>query len=124
MFDLIVRNATLPDGRTGLDIGIRDGKIAALERGLSGEAGRTIDAQGLLVSPPFVDIHFHMDATLSLGNPRLNQSGTLLERHRAVGRIKAVADPRSRRRARCATAISRLRGLLRSAAMSIPATTA
>jgi len=48
MFDLIVRNATLPDGRT-LDIGIRDGRIAALERALAGEAGRSIDAQGLLV---------------------------------------------------------------------------
>ena len=29
--------------------------------------------------PPFVDCHFHMDATLSLGLPRLNRSGTLLE---------------------------------------------
>ena len=36
MFDLIVRNATLPDGRTGLDIGIRDGKIAAIERDIAG----------------------------------------------------------------------------------------
>ena len=34
---------------------------------------------GRLVSPPFVDCHFHMDATLSLGLPRLNRSGTLLE---------------------------------------------
>jgi cytosine deaminase len=31
---------------------------------------REIDAAGHLVSPPFVDIHFHMDATLSLGLPR------------------------------------------------------
>jgi cytosine/creatinine deaminase len=38
-----------------------------------------IDAQGQLLSPPFVDSHFHMDATLSLGLPRLNESGTLLE---------------------------------------------
>ena len=38
-----------------------------------------IDAKGLLVSPPFVDPHFHMDATLSLGTPRMNVSGTLLE---------------------------------------------
>jgi len=40
---------------------------------------KTIDAQGHLVSPPFVDPHFHMDATLSLGTPRMNVSGTLLE---------------------------------------------
>src|ERR1044072_8777988 len=92
MFDLIVRNATLPDGRT-LDIGIRDGKIAALERDLAGDTGRTIDAQGLLVSPPFVDIHFHMDATLSLGLPRLNQSGTLLEGIALWGELKPLLAP-------------------------------
>jgi cytosine/creatinine deaminase len=92
MFDLIVRNATLPDGRT-LDVGIRDGRIAALERALAGEAGRTIDAQGLLVSPPFVDIHFHMDATLSLGLPRLNQSGTLLEGIALWGELKPLLTP-------------------------------
>ena len=93
MFDLVVRNATLPDGRSGLDIGVRDGKIAALERGLAGEADRAIDAQGLLVSPPFVDIHFHMDATLSLGNPRLNQSGTLLEGIALWGELKPLLTP-------------------------------
>ncbi|MCA0919925.1 amidohydrolase family protein [Pseudooceanicola nanhaiensis] len=79
MFDLLIRNATLPDGRTGLDIGITGGRIAAVEAGITAEAGEVIDAAGLLVSPPFVDPHFHMDATLSLGLPRMNVSGTLLE---------------------------------------------
>jgi cytosine/creatinine deaminase len=74
-FDLIIRNATLPDGRTGFDIAIAGGRIAAVERGIAAEAQRVIEAGGQLVSPPFVDIHFHMDATLSLGLPRLNQSG-------------------------------------------------
>lgn len=89
-FDLIIRNATLPDGRRGLDIGCREGKIAALEASLDGEAGRTIDAKGLLVSPPFVDPHFHMDATLSLGRPRLNQSGTLLEGIKLWSELKPI----------------------------------
>jgi cytosine deaminase len=79
VFDLVIRGANLPDGRTGVDIGIRAGRIAAVEAGLAGEAGETVDAAGRLVSPPFVDPHFHMDATLSLGLPRLNRSGTLLE---------------------------------------------
>ncbi|MBY6089284.1 amidohydrolase family protein [Maritimibacter alkaliphilus] len=79
MFDLLIRNATLPDGRTGLDIGITGGRIAAVEAGITTEAGEVIDAAGLLVTPPFVDPHFHMDATLSLGLPRMNVSGTLLE---------------------------------------------
>src|SRR3954464_4211369 len=92
-FDLIVRNATLPDGRSGLDIAIRDGKIAAVERAIAAEAARRIDAQGCLVSPPFVDIHFHMDATLSLGLPRLNQSGTLLEGIALWGELKPSLTP-------------------------------
>jgi cytosine deaminase len=43
-----------------------------------------------LVSPPFVDVHFHMDATLSLGLPRLNQSGTLLEGIALWGELKPL----------------------------------
>src|SRR6185295_2766415 len=92
-FDLIVRNATLPDGRAGLDIAIQQGRIAAVERAIAGEAARVIDAQGLLVSPPFVDTHFHMDATLSLGLPRLNQSGTLLEGIALWGELKPLLTP-------------------------------
>jgi len=86
--DLIIRNATLPDGRVGIDIGIKDGKIAALEVALTAKAEKEIDASGYLVSPPFVDAHFHMDATLSLGLPRLNQSGTLLEGITLWGELK------------------------------------
>jgi len=77
--DLIIRNANLPDGRFGIDIGIKDGKIVALEAALTAKGQEEINVSGYLVSPPFVDAHFHMDATLSLGQPRLNQSGTLLE---------------------------------------------
>src|SRR5689334_5661755 len=90
MFDLIVRKATLPDGRSGLNIAIRDGKIAAIERAITADAARTVDAQGCLVTPPFVDIHFHMDATLSLGLPRLNNSGTLLEGIALWGELKPL----------------------------------
>lgn len=90
MFDLVVRQATLPDGREGLDIGIRDGRITAIEPHLQGDAGEEIDATGCLVSPPFVDCHFHMDATLSLGIPRLNVSGTLLEGIALWGELKGV----------------------------------
>ena len=86
--DLIIRNANLPDGRIGIDIGIKDGKIAALEVALTAKAQKEIDASGYLVSPPFVDAHFHMDATLSLGLPRLNQSGTLLEGIALWGELK------------------------------------
>ncbi|AEG06629.1 cytosine deaminase [Sinorhizobium meliloti] len=79
MFDLIIRNANLPDGRQGFDIGLAGGKIAAIEKSITATPGEEIDAAGRLVSPPFCDPHFHMDATLSLGLPRMNISGTLLE---------------------------------------------
>src|ERR671926_1518577 len=79
MLDLIIRGANLPDGRQGIDIAIEGGKIVKVGPALEASAGKEIDAKGRLVTPPFVDAHFHMDATLSLGLPRLNQSGTLLE---------------------------------------------
>ena len=78
-FDSILRNATLPDGRKGQDVAIADGRIVAVEPRIEAEAAWTIDARGHLLAPPFVDCHFHLDATLSLGLPRLNNSGTLLE---------------------------------------------
>src|SRR5690606_2856747 len=68
--------------------GLRDGKIVAIEHPLDGESAREIDCGGYLVTPPFVDAHFHMDATLSLGLPRLNLSGTLLEGIALWGELK------------------------------------
>jgi cytosine deaminase len=90
MFDLILRHANLPDGRTDIDIGITGGRIAAVEKALAASAGQEIDASGRLVSPCFVDPHFHMDATLSLGLPRLNRSGTLLEGIALWGELKPL----------------------------------
>ncbi len=89
-FDLLLKNLALPDGRSGVDIACAGGKIAAMQPGIDAEAGRVIDANGRLASPPFIDCHFHMDATLSLGLPRLNQSGTLLEGIALWGELKPL----------------------------------
>ncbi|HJV52373.1 MAG TPA: amidohydrolase family protein [Noviherbaspirillum sp.] len=86
--DLVIRNATLPDGRRGIDIAIANGRIATLGPALAARGAREIDAGGDLVTPPFVDAHFHMDATLSYGLPRVNQSGTLLEGIALWGELK------------------------------------
>jgi cytosine/creatinine deaminase len=87
--NLWVRNATLPDGRTGIDVLALDGRIAAVGPRLSAPDGTPqLDAAGQLLSPPFVDAHFHMDATLSHGLPRVNQSGTLLEGIALWGELK------------------------------------
>ncbi len=77
--EFVIRNAALPDGRTGIDIAVQHGRIAAVAPRLAVTAAREIDAGGDLVTPPFVDAHFHMDATLSYGLPRVNATGTLLE---------------------------------------------
>lgn len=88
MLELIIRNANLPDGRSGVDIGIDDGKIVAVQPALAAQSVNTLDAKGQLVSPPFVDAHFHMDSTLSYGLPRVNASGTLLEGIALWGELK------------------------------------
>jgi len=88
-FDLIVKGGTLPDG-TVADIGIEDDRIAAIEPRIEADAGRIVDASGNLVSQPFVDPHFHMDATLSYGLPRINASGTLLEGIALWGELKPL----------------------------------
>ena len=86
--DLIIRNATLADGRRNIDIGIEHGRIVAVQAALAARAAEEIDAGGDLVSAPFVDAHFHMDATLSYGLPRVNRSGTLLEGIALWGELK------------------------------------
>ena len=88
MLDLLVHNAILPDGRSGMSVAVQSGRITAVEPGLMAPAHETLDAQGLLLSPPFVDAHFHLDATLTYGMPRVNQSGTLLEGITLWGELK------------------------------------
>ena len=64
MYDLVIKGGTVIDGTNGepfeADVAIADGKIAAVGRDL-GEAQRTLDASGKLVTPGFVDIHTHYD---------------------------------------------------------------
>ena len=91
--DLLICNASLPDGQRGIDIAIKDGVIAAIGPALQRagvQAAQLIDVGGDLVTPPFVDAHFHMDATLSYGLPRVNQSGTLLEGIALWGELKLL----------------------------------
>jgi len=88
MFDLVVRGGNLPDGREGIDIAIEGERIVAVGPAVDGAAAAEIDARSCLVTPPFVDAHFHMDATLSYGQPRVNRSGTLLEGIALWGELK------------------------------------
>lgn len=88
---LLVRDACLPDGRQGIDLLAEGGHIRALGPALPAPPGaEVVDAGGWLLSPPFVDAHFHMDATLSQGLPRANVSGTLLEGIALWGELKPL----------------------------------
>ncbi|MEM0936935.1 MAG: amidohydrolase family protein [Pseudomonadota bacterium] len=77
--DILIKQVHLPDAPGPFDVGISGDSIAQIAPAIDADAREVIDGTGCLLSPPFVDPHFHMDATLSLGQPRLNQSGTLLE---------------------------------------------
>ena len=88
MHELVIRNVTLADGRSGQDVLIGGGRIVAVAPGLDAGAARSLDGAGYLLSPPFVDAHFHMDSTLTYGMPRVNESGTLLEGIALWGELK------------------------------------
>ncbi|MEZ5651600.1 MAG: amidohydrolase family protein [Burkholderiaceae bacterium] len=90
MADLLIENARLADGRTGMWVFVRRGRIEAVEPApIHAPTGTArLDADDHLLSAPFVDAHFHMDATLSVGLPRLNVSGTLLEGIALWGELK------------------------------------
>lgn len=75
--ELVIKDARIT-GREGLtDIGLEGGEIASIQPGLKG--GKEISAEGNLVSPSFYEIHIHLDAILTEGDPRPNQSGSLWE---------------------------------------------
>jgi N-acyl-D-aspartate/D-glutamate deacylase len=67
-YDLVVRNGRVVDG-SGMpsfhgDVAVKDGKIVELGK-LSGPARRTINADGLVVAPGFIDNHCHYDAQVT-----------------------------------------------------------
>lgn len=90
MLDLLITDASLPDGRTGISVAVEAGRIKEVRQGLQAPARETVDARGHLLSPHFCDPHFHMDATLSYGLPRVNESGTLLEGIQLWGELKPL----------------------------------
>src|ERR1700704_962321 len=79
-YDLLIRNARFHRRQGLCDIAVKDGIFAHIIGDLSSEhAVRELDAAGRLVVPPFIDAHVHLDAVLTVGQPRYNSTGTLLE---------------------------------------------
>jgi cytosine/creatinine deaminase len=77
VYQLILRGARLGD--KVLDVGTEDGRVARIAPRIDERAELEIAAEGRLVSPPFIESHVHLDTTLTAGDPRWNESGTLFE---------------------------------------------
>ena len=108
-FDLLLTNARLLDSTAVTDIGVRDGRIAAIAPGLPRQAGEIVDAGGCLVSPGFIETHIHLDKSMITGRcgcePARNPHGAM-ERVSAVKHSFTVEDVNARARATLERAIS------------------
>ena len=112
-----MKRVNLADGKGEVDIACQSGKIVEISKSILGESKEIIEAEGCLLSPPFIDPHFHMDATLSLGTPRLNMSGTLLEGISLWGELKplqSIDDIIARAMKYCDLAVAKGIGAIRS----------
>ena len=85
--DLLIRNVRVCDDKPPTDIGIRDGRIVAIERDIAEPATQTIDAGGRAVVPGFVEPHLHLDKAF-LHRRLPARSGTLEEAIRITGILK------------------------------------
>jgi cytosine deaminase len=75
VLDLLLKGARLAGAEGLRDLGVRDGRWAEPEP----EAAEVIELGGALVTPPLVEPHIHLDAVLTVGEPRYNLTGSLFE---------------------------------------------
>ena len=92
MVDLAIRRARLPRAEGLVDLAVEGGRISALGQAAKGK--EEIDAAGGLLTPALVEPHIHLDAVLTVGQPRHNLSGSLFEGIAIWGeRVKAGISP-------------------------------
>jgi cytosine deaminase len=77
MYDLVLRSVLL-DNKT-VDIAIARGVIQKIEEGITEPGKEEFTAAGMMASPPYIESHVHLDTTLTAGEPKWNESGTLFE---------------------------------------------
>ena len=67
-YDIIIRNGKIIDGTGNSwyygEIAIKDGKIIAIQKNITGNATQSIDARGLIVAPGFIDVHAHIESSI------------------------------------------------------------
>ncbi|KRN42296.1 dihydroorotase [Fructilactobacillus fructivorans] len=76
---MIIKQGYIENSKQKQDLLIKDGKIKRIANHIDDPEEKVIDANGKLIIPPFVDSHVHLDSTLTSGEPRFNESGTLFE---------------------------------------------
>jgi cytosine/creatinine deaminase len=76
---MLIKNVTLRHKEGTFDILIENGRILNIDKGIDIEGHEIVDAKGGLALPPFVEPHVHLDTTLTAGEPKWNESGTLFE---------------------------------------------
>ena len=87
MFDLLIKNVNVYGKGTGMDVGIKDGRIAAIDQAIpSDQAGTALDGGGGFLSPGFVDSHMHFDKALTMSD---KESCNLIE---AIASFAAYCD--------------------------------
>jgi len=97
VLDLLLKGVRLPGAEQVTELGVRDGLIAAPEP----EAREVIDLKGSLLTPALVEPHIHLDAVLTVGEPRQNQTGSLFEGIAIWGeRVKSLTVEDVKRRVR------------------------
>jgi len=98
--DLIVRHATLLGREGPHDVGVRGDRIAVIAPNLPDRAPIELDASGGLLTPGLVETHIHLDAALTVGQPRHNRTGSLFEGIEIWGeRVKSLTHEDVKRRA-------------------------
>ena len=75
MHDLLLRNARVAGSDEPTQLAVRDGRWTVPEP----DAREVLDLGGALVTPPLVEPHIHLDAVLTVGQPRHNETGSLFE---------------------------------------------
>jgi len=85
--DILIRQALVSDDHPPVDIAIRHGRIAAIDRRIDGSAQRVIDAGGRAAISGLLEPHIHLDKAL-LDTRMPNRSGTLEEAIRVTGLLK------------------------------------
>ena len=103
MLDLLVTHASLPDGRQDMSVAVQDGRIVEVTAGPGPQGApphETLDAQGLLLAPPFCRRALPHGRDAQLRPAARQRKRHAARRHRAVGRAQAAAEGRGADRAR------------------------